>query len=186
MISISKFRVLLIVFLIVFPTMVIGSIKFTNQIDKNMNQELIQPPYLKKGDTVLILATSGIVSDSTIIDNGIELLKSWGLNAKLGENLFESNGHFAGTDKHRLVDFQKAIDDENIKAIWCARGGYGTVRIIDDIDFTKFKQHPKWVIGFSDVTVLHNEIHNLGIETIHAMMPSTLKPEDEEQCLWRP
>ena len=181
MISISKFRVLLIVFLVVFPTMVIGSTKFTNQIDKNMNQELIQPPYLIKGDTVLILATAGTVSDSTIIDNGIELLKSWGLNVKLGKNLYESNGHFAGTDKHRLEDFQKAIDDDNIKAIWCARGGYGTVRIIDDIDFTKFKQHPKWVIGFSDVTVLHNEIHNLGIETIHAMMPSTLKPEDEEQ-----
>ena len=181
MISISKFRVLLIVFLIVFPTMVIGSTKFTNQIDKNMNQELIQPPYLIKGDTVLILATAGTVSDSTIIDNGIELLKSWGLNVKLGKNLFENNGHFAGTDKHRLEDFQKAIDDDNIKAIWCARGGYGTVRIIDDIDFTKFKQHPKWVIGFSDVTVLHNEIHNLRIETIHAMMPSTLKPGNEGQ-----
>ena len=181
MISISKFRVLLIVFLIVFPTMVIGSTKFTNQIDKNMNQELIQPPYLQKGDTVMILATAGIVSDSTIIDNGIDLLKSWGLNAKLGKNLFESNGHFAGTDKHRLEDFQKAIDNENIKAIWCARGGYGTVRIIDDIDFAKFKQHPKWIIGFSDVSVLHNEIHNLGIETIHAMMPSTLKPDNEEQ-----
>jgi muramoyltetrapeptide carboxypeptidase len=181
MISISKFRVLLIVFLIVFPAMVIGSTRFTNQIYKNMNQELIQPPYLQKGDTVLILATAGIVSDSTIIDNGIELLKNWGLNVKLGKNLYESNGHFAGTDKHRLEDFQKAIDDNNIKAIWCARGGYGTVRIIDDIDFTKFKQHPKWVIGFSDVTVLHNEIHNLGIETMHAMMPSTLKPGNEEQ-----
>ena len=181
MISISKFRVYLIVFLIVFPTMVIGSTKFTNQIDKNMNQELIQPPYLQKGDTVMILATAGIINDSTIINNGVELFKTWGLNVKLSNNLYKQNHHFAGTDKHRLEDFQKAIDDDNIKAIWCARGGYGTVRIIDDIDFTKFKQHPKWVIGFSDVTVLHNEIHNLGIETIHAMMPSTLKPGNEEQ-----
>ena len=178
---ISRLRILLIVFLVVFPTMVIGSPKFSNQIDKNMNQELIQPPYLKKGDTVLILATAGIINDSTIINNSIEILKSWGLNVRLGKNLYESNGHFAGTDKQRLEDFQNAIDDDNIKAVWCARGGYGTVRIIDDIDFTKFKQHPKWVIGFSDVTVLHNEIHNLGIETIHAMMPSTLKPGDEEQ-----
>ena len=181
MISICKFRVLLIVFLIVFPATVIGSTRFANQIDKNMNQELIQPPYLQKGDTVMILATAGIVSDSAIIDNGIELLKSWGFNVKLGNYLFEQGHHFAGTDKHRLEDFQKAIDDDNIKAIWCARGGYGTVRIIDDIDFTKFIEHPKWVIGFSDVTVLHNEIHNLRIETIHAMMPSTLKPGNEEQ-----
>jgi len=178
---ISRLRILLIVFLVVFPTMVIGSPKFSNQIDKNMNQELIQPPYLKKGDTVLILATAGIINDSTIINNSIEILKSWGLNVRLGKNLYESNGHFAGTDKQRLEDFQNAIDDDNIKAVWCARGGYGTVRIIDDIDFTKFKENPKWIIGFSDVTVLHNEIHNLGIETIHAMMPSTLKPGDEEQ-----
>ena len=146
-----------------------------------MNQELIQPPFLQKGDTVLILATAGIISDSTIIDNGIELLKSWGLQVKLGKNLYESNGHFAGTDKQRLEDFQNAIDDDNIKAVWCARGGYGTVRIIDVIDFTSFKKKPKWIIGFSDVTVLHNEIHNLGIETIHAMMPSTLKLDNEEQ-----
>jgi len=178
---ISRLRILLIVFLVVFPTMVIGSPKFSNQIDKNMNQELIQPPYLKKGDTVLILATAGIINDSTIINNSIEILKSWGLNVRLGKNLYESNGHFAGIDKQRLEDFQNAIDDDNIKAVWCARGGYGTVRIIDDIDFTKFKENPKWIIGFSDVTVLHNEIHNLGIETIHAMMPSTLKPGDEEQ-----
>ena len=178
---ISRLRILLIVFLVVYPIMVIGSTKFSNQIDKNMNQELIQPPYLKKGDTVLITATAGIINDSTIINNGIELLKSWGLNVRLGKNLYESNGHFAGTDKQRLEDFQNAIDDDNIKAVWCARGGYGTVRIIDDIDFTKFKENPKWIIGFSDVTVLHNEIHNLGIETIHAMMPSTLKSGDEEQ-----
>lgn len=181
MISISKFRVYLIVFLIVFPATVIGSTRFTNQIDKNMNQELVQPPYLQKGDTVMILATAGIINDSTIINNGVELLKTWGLHVKLGNYLYEQNHHFAGTDKHRLEDFQKAIDDDNIKAIWCARGGYGTVRIIDDIDFARFKQHPKWVIGFSDVTVLHNEVHNLGIETIHAMMPSTLKPGNEGQ-----
>ncbi len=129
----------------------------------------------------MILATAGIINDSTIINYGVDLLKTWGLHVKLGNYLYEQNHHFAGTDKHRLEDFQKAIDDDNIKAIWCARGGYGTVRIIDDIDFTKFKQHPKWVIGFSDVTVLHNEIHNMGIETIHAIMPSTLKPGNEEQ-----
>ena len=181
MINTSRLRFLFVVFLIAFPTLVFGSTNFTNRIKKNMNQELIQPPYLQKGDTVLILATAGIINDSTIIKNGIELLKSWGLNVKLGTYLYEQNHHFAGTDLHRLEDFQNAIDDDNIKAIWCARGGYGTVRIIDGIDFSKFKKKPKWVIGFSDVTVLHNEIHNLGIESIHAMMPSTLKPDNEEQ-----
>lgn len=181
MINTSIYRFLLVVFLFAIPTTVFGTSNFDIQINKTMSQKLIQPPFLQKGDTVMILATAGIISDSTIIDNGIELLKSWGLNVKIGNYLFEENGHFAGSDKHRLVDFQNAIDDDNVKAVWCARGGYGTVRIIDEVDFTKFKINPKWIIGFSDVTVLHNEIHNLGIETIHAMMPSTLKPGNEEQ-----
>jgi len=181
MINTSIYRFLLVVFLFAIPTTVFGTSNFTKRINDNMNQKLIQPPFLQKGDTVLILATAGIISDSTIIDNGIELLKSWGLNVKLSSHLYEENGHFAGTDKQRLVDFQNAIDDDNVKAVWCARGGYGTVRIIDEIDFTKFKNSPKWIIGFSDITVLHNEIHNLGIETIHAMMPSTLKPGNDAQ-----
>lgn len=152
-----------------------------NQSNRDMNSELIKPPYLQKGDTVMILATAGIIQDSIIIENGIKLLNGWGLMVKLGKNLYAPNHHFAGTDKQRLEDFQHAIDDNNIKAVWCARGGYGTVRIIDDINFNKFKLKPKWIIGFSDVTVLHNEIHNLGIETIHALMPSTLKLDNDDQ-----
>jgi muramoyltetrapeptide carboxypeptidase len=143
--------------------------------------KLIQPPYLQKGDTVMIIAPAGIMKDTLKVEAGIELLKEWGLNVKLGRYLYEQNFHFAGTDAQRTEDFQNAIDDPTIKAIWCARGGYGSVRIIDEIDFTNFKQHPKWLIGFSDITVFHNEINNLGIETIHALMPITYKPDNKEQ-----
>jgi len=148
---------------------------------KFINSPLMQAPYLQKDDTVMILATAGIISDSTIVENGIKLLKSWGLKVKLGKNLYKQNGHFAGTDEDRVEDFQEALDDKSIKAIWCARGGYGTVRIIDQLDFSNFEKNPKWIIGFSDVTVLHNVIHNLGRESLHALMPSTLKLGNEEQ-----
>jgi len=146
-----------------------------------VSQKLIQPPYLQKGDTVMIIAPAGIMKDTTKVESGIELLQDWGLNVKLGKHLFKQNFHFAGSDKQRAEDFQYAIDDPTVKAIWCARGGYGSVRIIDDIDFTKFKQQPKWLIGFSDITVFHNEINTLGIETIHALMPITYKPDNKEQ-----
>lgn len=145
------------------------------------NSKLIQPPYLQKGDSVIIIAPAGIMKDTAKIDNGIELLQEWGLNVKLGKHLFDQNFHFAGTDTQRTEDVQNALDDPTVKAIWCARGGYGSVRIIDSINFTKFKQHPKWVIGFSDITVFHSEINNLRVETMHALMPITYNPKNNEQ-----
>ena len=87
----------------------------------------------------------------------------------------QKNHHFAGTDTQRLEDFQAALDNPTVKAIWCARGGYGTARIIDDLNFEVFQKHPKWIIGYSDVTVLHNKVNRLGIETLHAMMPSNME-----------
>jgi len=93
----------------------------------------------------------------------------------LGKNMFHQNNHFAGTDNERAADFQEALDNKNIKAIWAARGGYGSVRILDKLDFTKFTQNPKWIIGYSDITAFHNHIHNLGIETLHAMMATSLE-----------
>jgi len=139
------------------------------------------PPYLQKGDTVMIIAPAGIVKDTVGVENGIALLKEWGLNYKLGKNVYRRNFQFSGTDEERLADVQAAFDDPTVKAVWCARGGYGAVRIIDDVDFTKFKLHPKWMIGFSDITVFHNELHNLGVESIHALMPLTYKPGEKEQ-----
>lgn len=89
----------------------------------------------------------------------------------LGQTIGASYNQFAGDDALRLQDLQHMLDDESIKAIVCARGGYGTTRIIDQVDFTKFRKNPKWLVGFSDVTTLHSHIHNLGLETIHAIMP---------------
>jgi muramoyltetrapeptide carboxypeptidase len=86
----------------------------------------------------------------------------------------------AGTDEQRTADFQEQMDNPNIKAIWCVRGGYGTVKIIDKLDFTKFKQNPKWIIGFSDVTVLHGHLNRMGIESLHATMPVAIPRATDE------
>ena len=132
---------------------------------------MIRPSYLKTGDTVAIVAPAGVLKqDVEVIQKTKTLLNSWGLKVVFGDHLQTKFNHFAGTDSQRTNDFQKALDHPNIKAIWCARGGYGTLRIIDDLDFEGFKNHPKWVIGYSDVTVLHNALNNLGYESLHAMM----------------
>ncbi len=132
---------------------------------------LIQPPYLKTGDTVAIVAPAGILKNrNDEVERAVALLKSWGLNVVVGKHVFSQADHFAGTDAERCEDFQNALDDPKISAIWCARGGYGTVRILDKLDYTKFKEHPKWMIGYSDITALHNQIHNEGYQSIHALM----------------
>lgn len=138
-------------------------------------QVLIQPPYLKAGDTVAIVAPSGILKNRTTeVKQAEDLLKSWGLNVVIGEHVFSKDNHFAGTDAERYEDFQKAMDDPTISAIWCARGGYGTVRILDKLDFTELRKKPKWLIGYSDITALHNQFHNEGFESIHALMCTSL------------
>lgn len=139
-----------------------------------------KPPFLKVGDTIMIVAPAGFIPDSADVDPGIALAKSWGLEVVLGKNVFNKHNHFAGTDKERQNDLQLALNDKKIKAIWCLRGGYGTVRIIDQIDFTALKKHPKWVVGFSDITTLHTTIHNLGIATIHASMPGGMRSATDE------
>jgi muramoyltetrapeptide carboxypeptidase len=136
---------------------------------------LIQPPYLKTGDTVAIVAPSGVLKNrQKEVQQAVDLLKSWGLHSVVGKHVFSKDNHFAGTDDERCEDFQKAMDDPTISAIWCARGGYGTVRILDKLDYTKFKKHPKWLIGYSDITALHNQFHNEGFESIHALMCTSL------------
>ena len=146
-----------------------------------MTSQLIQPPYLKAGDTVAIVAPSGILkSREGEIQQAIALLNEWGLNAKLGDNVFNKADHFAGTDEERCEDFQNALDDSIISAIWCARGGYGTVRILDRLDYSKFKEHPKWIIGYSDITALHNQLHNEGVESLHALMCVSITEDLEE------
>jgi muramoyltetrapeptide carboxypeptidase len=130
---------------------------------------MITPPYLKKGDKIGIAATARKVSMEEL-EPAIAAFKSWGLEVVLGKNIFQSQDQFAGTDQERAADLQRMLDDPSIKAIIGARGGYGTLRIVDQLNFEELKKHPKWVIGFSDITVLHAHLHNLGMETLHAKM----------------
>jgi len=142
---------------------------------------LIQPKYLKDGDTVAIIAPSGILKNrNTEVERAKILLESWNLNVVLGSHVFSQDNHFAGTDTERCEDFQKALDDPKISAIWCARGGYGTVRILDKLDYSGFKKHPKWIIGYSDITALHNQVHNEGFQSLHALMCVSLTEDLNE------
>src|SRR6187455_593937 len=132
-------------------------------------RQIIMPEFLKKGDTVGILATARKI-DAATLKPAIKLLESWGLKVIIGKTIGPEDHQLAGPDSLRRQDFQEMLDNPNIKAIWGAKGGYGTVRIVDHIDFTRFKNKPKWVIGFSDMTVLHSHINNMGIATMHAIM----------------
>ena len=136
---------------------------------------LIQPPYLKAGDTVAIVAPSGVLKNrEREVQQAKDLLKSWGLHVVVGKHVFSKDNHFAGTDAERCEDLQQAMDNPKISAIWAARGGYGTVRILDKLDYTQFRKKPKWVIGYSDITALHNQLHNEGFESLHALMAVSL------------
>lgn len=130
-----------------------------------------KPPLLKAGDQVGIVATARAVRLEEIQDY-VNVLKQWGLEPVFGKYLFEKEHQYSGSDAQRTESLQIMLDDKNIKAIFFARGGYGTHRIIDFLDFTTFIDTPKWLVGFSDITVLHSHINkNTSIETLHASMP---------------
>ncbi len=142
------------------------------------NMKLTTPAYLQKGDMIAIVAPAGILKNRKhVIDKAKELAESWGLKVVIGKHVFTQANHFAGTDEQRCQDFQEALDNPQIKAIWSARGGYGSVRILDQLDFSKFKENPKWIIGYSDITAFHNHVHNLGVETLHAMMGTSMQDD---------
>jgi muramoyltetrapeptide carboxypeptidase len=131
---------------------------------------MTRPPYLEKGNIVAIVSTARKILKEEI-QLAIDTLTEWGLKIVFGKNLFNQLNQFAGNDGERFEDFQWALDDPKIKAVLFARGGYGTVRIIDSIDWTAFKQKPKWLVGFSDITVIHSHVHrHLAIETLHTPM----------------
>ena len=130
-----------------------------------------KPVRLKKGDKVVIISTARKISEKEI-EPAVKVLESWGLVVVCGANLFNEAAQFSGSTIQRRLDLQNALDDKSVKAIICARGGYGTVKIIDELDFSKFIIQPKWIVGYSDVTVLHNHINqNFNIQTLHATMP---------------
>ncbi|MBP1644734.1 MAG: LD-carboxypeptidase [Bacteroidetes bacterium] len=142
----------------------------------------IRPELLSKKDKVAIVATARKINLSEI-DYSIKLLSNWGLEVVVGKTIGLENNQFAGDDTQRAEDIQRFLDDKDIKAIFCARGGYGSVRIIDKLDFKEFSKHPKWIIGYSDPTVLLMHIYfNLNIETIHGIMPYNIN-EDSSTSL---
>lgn len=129
------------------------------------------PAYLQPGDTIALICPAGYMEPARA-QTCIGTLRSWGYVVQVGKTMnSHSENYFSGTDEQRLADLQEALDDPNVKAILCGRGGYGLSRIIDAIDFTAFRNNPKWIIGFSDVTVLHAHIYsNYKIATLHAPM----------------
>ena len=138
-----------------------------------------QPAYLSSGDRVALISTARKI-DLRIFNSAVDVFKSWGLEIVPGKNLFAEEDQFAGSDALRLEDLQHALDDPTISAVICARGGYGTVRILDSIDWSKFLKLPKWVIGYSDVTFLHGQLQVLGIESLHASMPVNFSSNSKE------
>jgi muramoyltetrapeptide carboxypeptidase len=131
---------------------------------------MIQPPFLQPGDTIYITAPAKAIEESVVLE-AKKTLETWGLNVRVAPHCLGRAAYFSGTDAERLADFQHGLDDPSIKAILCARGGYGCVRIVEELDWTAFQQNPKWIVGFSDVTVFHQKINQLGLESIHAIMP---------------
>jgi len=128
------------------------------------------PPYLKKGDKIAIVCPAKKLPNP--MTDAVALLQSWGLEVVLGQTVTASYHQFAGDDELRAKDLQRFIDDDSVKAIVAARGGYGTVRMIDKVDFSCFVKNPKWLVGFSDITVLHTHLFaNYGMQTIHGQMP---------------
>jgi len=131
-------------------------------------------PYLKKGDKIAITCPAKKLPKP--MDAAVKVLQGWGLDVVQGETMQASYHQFAGDDDLRASDFQRFVDDDSIKAIIAARGGYGTIRIIDKIDFSRLIDHPKWIAGFSDITVLHSHLHtNYGLQTIHGQMPVNIE-----------
>ena len=140
---------------------------------------MIIPEKLMIGDKIGIISTARKITMEELRP-AINTLESWGLKVVLGNNLFQEDNQFSGTVVQRTADLQSMIDDDSVKAIFCARGGYGTVQIIDTINFTNLIKNSKWIIGYSDVTVLHSHLNNLGIASLHATMPINFESNTKE------
>jgi muramoyltetrapeptide carboxypeptidase len=155
----------------------IPSLGIANIVDDEADKPLITPKYLKTGDTIGITSPAGFITLPEILP-AIQQLESWGFKIRVGSTIGKRDFTFGGTDEERAADFQDMLNDRSIKAIMCARGGYGAVRIIDKINFSKLADHPKWIIGFSDITVIHSHLNrNYGIASVHSKMCNSF-PED--------
>lgn len=138
---------------------------------------MITPLYLGPGDRIGIVAAARKITEEELLP-ALKKFNEWGFEVVLGKNIYAAENQYAGSDTQRLFDFQQMLDDSSVKAIICARGGYGTIRIIDKINFSSLIKNPKWIIGYSDATVLHSHLHShFGTETLHAAMPLNFPPD---------
>nr|WP_320020837.1 LD-carboxypeptidase [uncultured Draconibacterium sp.] len=138
-----------------------------------------EPTPLQPGSTIRIVSPAGKIEEKHVMP-AVNWLEKQGYTVKLGKHVFARHFQFAGTDEQRAADVQEALDDPGCDIIICSRGGYGTVRIIERLDFTRFLEKPKWLVGFSDITILHSCLHNLGVPTIHGVMPRYFFDEEGE------
>ncbi len=137
-------------------------------------EKMLKPPALAKGDTIGIIAPARSITEKELAW-AVAMIRNRGFQVVFGKHLFSRCHQFAGSDTERALDFQEMIENPDVKAVLAARGGYGCIRIVDKIDFTPLLNHPKWIIGYSDLTVFHNHLNHLGMETLHATMPINFK-----------
>lgn len=141
------------------------------------------PPYLRKGDTIGLVCPAGFMAIEKT-ESCVEILRNWGFKVIMGKSVGNQYHYFSGTDEERLTDLQQMLDNPEIKAILCARGGYGTSRIIDEINWKAFRKNPKWIIGYSDITVLHCHLfQKLGMASVHAPMAGAFADGEDEFVL---
>lgn len=147
------------------------------------SEKMRTPPYLNPGDKIAIVSPARSITFEEVYP-AMKLMQQWELEVVLGTHVFSRSDQFAGTDEQRSFDLQQMLDDPSIRAILCSRGGYGTVRIVDRLDFSKFLEQPKWIIGYSDITVLHCHVNRqFGIETLHATMPVSIREDSSPETL---
>lgn len=152
-----------------------GSAQIPDSVD------FIRPPYLQAGDTVGIVSPAGKLPLKADTAKVRERLESWGLHVKFGSHYAGcEQPYFAGTDAERAADLQQMIDDRSVKAIIAYRGGYGSVRLLPLVDFAGLREHPKWIVGFSDITLLHLVLRRMGVESIHGPMPGSFVFDKED------
>lgn len=141
---------------------------------------MIKPPRLKQNDTVGIVAPARSITVEEV-ETAIAIFKEWGLQVKQGKHLYSQYHQFAGKDKERAADFQEMVNNPEVRAIFCARGGYGTIKIMEHLDLEPLRNDPKWIVGFSDITVLHSCLNqHYGIQTLHAPMPVNLTRDSQK------
>ena len=152
-------------------------LKFTDNEEEEAPKPRRIPAYLKPGDTIGITCPAGFITLQEI-QSAMQQLENWGYKIRIGDTVGKRENTFGGTDEERAADLQQMLDDRSVSAVLCARGGYGAIRIVDKLDFSKFALHPKWIIGFSDITILHAHLHrNFNMASLHSKMCNSF-PDD--------